>query len=384
MKRVVPLGAFAACLAACAQVLSYDDYTARVADAGTAPVDASVTETDTAIAADTGDGPAQLPARPPGATTPSGKGKTLWVAAKRMYLGSMTSLGMTSVDAWKEWGFDLDKICTSQSDSVMNIGTCRRHAEAKQDFLVDGDACRDNNFGHHIIALLSVSSEGFEKRINEGILEGSTTWVIRINDLDDGADDPYAPAMLYRADSAKGLALKWDGTDVRKILNDSVTGNDLEKPITEFKKGYVKGNVWVSGEPELRQLVLPVSGSLYVPLELESAAFTVALNADHKSGTRGTVGGAIPVAAIETLMRPIATESGFCPGTTLYNSLLRTVQRFPDVVIGAPGLQDTTRECDGISIGIAFDVSPIQPVTELVPPPPPPKDACGDAGVDGG
>jgi hypothetical protein len=57
------------------------------------------------------------------------------------------------------------------------------------------------------------------------------------------------------------------------------------------------------------------------------------------------------------------------------------VQRFPDVVIGAPNLQDTTVQCDGLSLGLAFDVAPIQPVTEIVDPPPPTPDPCSDAGV---
>ena len=70
--------------------------------------------------------------------------------------------------------------------------------------------------------------------------------------------------------------------------------------------------------------------------------------------------------------------------TALYNSLLKNVSRFPDVVIGAPNLQDTTVECDGMSIGIGFDVDTIQPVTEIIDPPPEKPSECADAGVDGG
>ena len=32
--------------------------------------------------------------------------------------------------AWKEWGYDLDKVCTSVDDSIKNVGTCRRVAGA--------------------------------------------------------------------------------------------------------------------------------------------------------------------------------------------------------------------------------------------------------------
>ena len=386
MKRALLAGlivtapiAFGACL----QILSYDDYRDRPLDA--APPDSAVTsdaplgETD-----DTGPDSARPPPRPAGTPAPSGTGKTLWVAVKRMFIGSQDSLGTAGPNAWREFGFDLDGVCTSQDDSIKNIGTCRRHPEANQDFLVDGDRCRDNNFGHHVVQLLVVSSEGFESRLNEGIFEGSDTWLIRIDDLDEGANDTYAPAKLYRASSAKGEGIKWDGSDVRKVLSDSVIDRDLEKPVANFLNGYVKDNVWVSGDPEKRELVLPISDVLVVKLNLEAATFTVNLNPDHNGGTRGHIGGAIPMNTIETLLAPIASSSGFCPGTSLYNSLLRNVQRFPDVVIGAPNLQDTTLECDGMSIGIAFDVAPIQPSTEIVDPPPGKPDPCVDAGPDVG
>jgi hypothetical protein len=364
---------------ACSQLLAYDDYRERPLD-GSVDSGAVVTDSFVGETNDAEPGPARPPARPAGSQTPSGSGKTLWVAVKRMYVGSQTSLGMNSPTAWREFGFDLDSICTSQEDSIKNVGTCRRHAEANQDFLVDGDGCRDNNFGHHVVPLLVVSSEGFEQRLNEGIFEGSNTWLIRIDDLDDGPDDAYAPAKLYRAASAKGGGLKWDGTDVRKVLSDSVVDRDLNKPIADFSGGYVKDNVWVSGDPAVRQIVLPVSDVLFVTMNLEAALFTLALDAGHKSATRGHLGGAIPMRSIEELLSPIATSSGFCKGTSLYNSLLRNVQRFPDVVIGAPNLQDTTQECDGMSIGLAFDVTTVQPVTEVVDPPPGKPDPCTDAG----
>lgn len=379
MKRLALLALFPVVAASCAQVLGYDEYRARTADAGT-PGDASASDADAVV--DAPAEPARPPARPAGAAKASGKGRTLWLAIKRMYIGSLTALGAPSDDAWQEWGFDIDGVCTSLEDSKTNVGTCRRHPDAKQDFIVDGLRCRDNNFGHHVVSLLKISSEGFEQRLNDGILDGASTWIIRIDDVDDGADDAFAPGKLYRAEANKTVAFKWDGTDVRRILSDSVVGGDLEKPVGNFARGYIRDHVWVSGEPEARQLVLPVSSSLFVPLKLEAALFTLQLNADHRGGKRGVVAGAIPVGSVEQLLFPVASEGGICPGTTLYDSLLRRVVAMPDVVIGAPNLQDTSKQCDGISIGLGFDVENIQSVTEVVPPTPSGPGKCGDAGVD--
>jgi hypothetical protein len=381
MKRVLALFGVASGAIACAQLLSYDQYTERTPDAAIAgdvagEVDTSVDDAPTTAAT--------LPLRPAGQAKPSGKGKSLWLAIKHLYVGSTDSLLKTHPDAWKEWGLDLDSVCTSMDDSVANIGTCKRPMEAKQDFLVDGLRCRDNNFGHHVVALLNLSSEGFERRLNEGILEGTSTWIVRLDDLDEGADDPYVPGRLYRTTADKAVMLKWDGTDVRKILADSVIDHDLEKPFTAFPKGYLANNTWVSGEPELKTIVLPASASLFVPLTLDSTQVGVTLDAAHTTGKNGVIAGALPIKTIASLLDPIAKQSGFCPGTTLYNSLLKSVQRFPDVVIGAPNLQNTAVECDGISLGFGFDPAPVKPATEIVDPPPPEKDPCTDGGVDTG
>lgn len=365
---------------ACAQLLSYDDYSARpevAPDTG----NKSDVSTEVSDTADAPEGPIRPPLRPAGDPVPSGKGRTLWFAIKRMYLGSLTSLGAETPDAWKEWGYDLDKVCTSVDDSKANIGTCKRPPDAVQDSLMDGTRCRDNNFGRHVVALLKLSSAGFESRLNEGLLEGGDTWLLRIDDVDDGVDDPYAPGKLYRSTSMSGTA-KWDGTDVREVLSDSLTGPSLEKPRTAFDRGYIKDHVWVSGDPELRSLLLPVSNTVIVPLTLDSTVMTLELNAAHTAGGRATLVGAIPIKTIDTLLVPVAAGAGFCPGSGLYTSLYNSMQRFPDVVIGAPNLQDTTLQCDGISLGLGLDVGTIQPVTKIVDPPPPKPDPC-DGGTGG-
>ncbi len=370
MLIALPLG-----LAACVQVLAYDDYRARsdASDAGhDAAIDANTTVTDAAPVS------AHAPERPPGPRTASGKGSKLWLGAKRMYLGTTNSLGVTSPDGWRDWGFDLDSVCTSLADSQKNIGTCRRHPEANQDVLVDGEMCRDNNFGRHVVALLKVSNDAFEQRINDGILEGNNTWIMRIDDLDDTADDAYAPAYFYRAAERNDGTVHWDGNDVRKVSGDSVVDRDLDKAVIAFPTGYVRDHVWVSGDPSGTRVILPFSAELNIPLQ--GMIVTIQLEPDHKNGKRAALAGAIPMSAIEKVLGPTAEAAGFCPGTPLYDSLLRNISRFPDLVMGAPNLQDVNSDCDGMSLGIGFDTQSIQPVVEIVDAPAPEPSKCGDAG----
>lgn len=381
LGAAAPLGVMA-----CASILGYGDLGERHDAGSDGAVDDVVAQPETQAEVDPLDaGPPDYlpPTRPPGAAVASGKGKKLWFEVKHFYLGSQDHTGANNKDGWREWGYDLDHVCTGVKESRENIGTCRRAEGANQDDLIDGDGCRDNNFGAKIIPLVLLSNPVFEETTNAGLLKGSSTWVFELEDVDDGPDDPYAPGRLYRAapfaDPAARLAL--DGTDVRKVTADSVIGRSLDRAITSFALGYIRGNVWVSGDPRAFDVQVPI-GDFSVTMPLSSGILTMLLSADHAKATAGIAAGALASDKFEVLLRPVAERAGFCPGSTLYNSFLRTVAKFPDVVIDAPFLQDTTVTCNGISIGVGFDFAPIQPVTEVVDPPPLPASKCSDAGTD--
>ena len=380
--------------AACAQILGYDSVAPREEDAGVgaeAGLDAPATHVDAPIETlaetavdgeDTGPAPVRVPERTTSDPTPSGKGKRVWFLARKYHLGNELPSGAHSPDAWRTLGYDLDHVCTGPSESKENVGTCRRVDGANQDVLIDGDGCRDNNFGAHVIALIAVTNPNFEDTTNTGLTKGANTWVFVIDDLDDGPDDAYAPGILYHAAAIDGTwTPAYDGTDVRTASSDSVVGNDLTKPLTTFPKGFVRGNVWVSGLDETVSLSLPV-GSFAVGLPLVGASITIKLSDDHKTALDGIVAGAIPWAGFESVLRPVADSSGVCPGSSLYTSLLKTVSKFPDVSVGSPTLQDLGMTCDGISFGIGFDLAPVRPITAVTPAPPSPPSRC-DAGAGG-
>ncbi len=383
--RLASLTAFSL-LTACAQVLSYDDYRERVAPAP--PVDSSVAAEadvdvpDTAVSdADAGEPPLRIPTRPAGEAKPSGTGKTVWLAVRHYYLGTVDPSGGAAEHAWKLRGYDIDDTCTNARETAENTGTCLRPAMAQQDSLLDGLRCRDNNFGRHIGAMVRTSMPDAEEILNNTVGAGTSTWVLRLDDLDPSADDAYAPGALYRtADERTTAPPKWDGSDVRAVLSDSVVSRDASKPVLAFPRGYIVGNVWVSGEPAAMRLMLPIARDVFITMNMQSTSFTLELDAARTGGKNGVVAGALPVAEIETILKPIAASAGFCPGTSIYDSVLKTARKAPDVVIGAPKLQDTTIPCDGLSVGVGFDVVPIQPVSKIVDPLPPRPNKCEDAG----
>jgi len=191
------------------------------------------------------------------------------------------------------------------------------------------------------------------------------------------------PARLYKAAlwpgfSTGGPPPKFDGTDIRKVTADSlVDGISVNKPKTTFPKGYLSKNVWVSGEPAKLDLTLPLD-STNLTMPLTAGLMSVGIAPDHKTGGQGVITGAIPIALAKPLLDPIAKSIGVCPGSPFYDALLNTVQKYVDVVIESPTLQDPTVTCNGMSIGIGFVVAPIQPVTSSIDEPPNAVDKCKD------
>jgi len=365
-------------VAACAELLSYDDLRAREG----APVDAGVAETvvDTGVV-ETGLPPARVPSRPSGPSVASGTGKTLWLAARTYSYGLTDSAGNVSPTAWASYGYDLDEVCTLERDSVENLNTCRRPAGAKQTSLIDGERCRDNNFGREVGALLGVIPDA-EKSLNDLVRSGSTTWILRIDDVDPESDDRFAPGALYRSSDDRSSAPPpaWDGNDDRAVLSDSLLESDLSRPVIAFPRGFVSGGVWVSGDPAPLAVIAPISSVGFFPVNLQSAFLSLELDAARTTGSHGLVVGALPASEIQNTFDPIADFFRICPGTSLYENTLANLRETPDVVLGAPKLQDLERTCDAASMAIAFEVTPIKPVTRVVAPPPPRKPRCADAG----
>ena len=69
-----------------------------------------------------------------------------------------------------------------------------------------------------------------------------------------------------------------------------------------------------------------------------------------------------------------------CPGSSVYTSVIDNIKRSADLYVDSPTLQDETKTCNGLSVGIGFLAAPIRPVTAVVDEPRVNLDKCGDAG----
>jgi hypothetical protein len=359
----------AAALMACANLLSYDDYKAREPEAADTGVTTEAA-VDTAVQMEASTDPGAHPAaRPPGAIKPSGKGKTIWLVVNHFYLAQRdVSSDMPSKTAWKTIGFDIDHVCTSLDDAKANIGTCKRSPSAPQDALLDGEGCRDNNFGSQIVPLVSLVDGEFEKTSNTAVMNGVNTWLLELEDLDDDKDDPYVVGKFYKAATATSLP-RFDGTDVREVDAESVNDMDIDKPKALFSQGYLADDVFVSGDPGAFDVSLPIQG-ISVTLPLSGGVLVLRLDRAHEKGELGTIAGGIAKDKIGSVLGPIADAAGVCPGDPLYTGLFKAIDDSMDLVMDAPNMQNPAVDCNAMSIGVGFTAVPVQPSTTVVPTPP--------------
>ncbi len=304
------------------------------------------------------------PARP--AVSGTG-GQTRWFAISKLAIGLTTPSGASDPSAWKQYGYDLDGRTTTREDSKTSSNTCKRIAGSGTTVLGDGDQGTDNNYGQHVMAVIKSLKSDAEDAVNQEIADGKRTMLLRLDNVG-AADNANVPGALY-------LGTAFDGT-TWKIDASSVSGGQAK---LKFAGGYMRGGVWVSGELGTVSGPLPLMGGAFGTGAVQTESIVISF--DTATGRNGQIAGAARAAAVVSALRPIVTRFGICPGNATYDQVVDTLAQSADLVSGAPQLQDTTRECDALSMGFGFVAAPTSPATSIVTVPPPGPDECS---TDGG
>jgi hypothetical protein len=357
------------------------------------------------------------PARPPGAPVPGG-GATRWFAAKTLFLGTYDpETKKPDTTAWRRIGHDVDGECTTINISKSNSSAiCSQPASAPPESLEDGDGCRDNSAGRLLAVGIQVVPINFEPQLHADLLTGETaTYLLRLDDLADGPDDPYVRGALY-VSVPRNPALEkppsWDGFDQFAVdvatvesagagdggtdagdaaapdagATDSGAGDAgypialLDKPLFVFDKGYLSENVWVSGDLGKSPMKVPlfVFDRLSV-VDTVTATLTLGLSAQHDQAKSSQLSVAVATPAVESHFRPIARELVSCVAPL--ENLMMESYVLPARDLGpGPSLKSPGVPCDTLSLAFAFEWKPVKPpVSVLLGPVKPPK--CGDGGT---
>lgn len=303
-------------------------------------------------------GPNPYPSR-----RPLARPSSVVAGERRWFVLRSVDLGLRDTNAWKQIGFDLDRRTTTSDDSKDSLNSCKRATGSPVRVLTDGVDGIDNAFGQHVMSIIKSIKSDAEPVANAEIANGGYTLLLRIDGAV-GTDNASAPGALYAAGAHVG-APTFTAEDRWPVWSTTLAdGVDLEKPLRKFPLGYVRNGTWVSGEigegPE------PIWFPLFGPLQMNMSTL---LSVELASG-KGTLAGALPTTELVAMGTRWAAKFGVCKGSAGFDAVLSMLEGTADLVLGAPDLQDPSRACNAVSVGIGFQLAPVAAPTSVIAPPP--------------
>lgn len=314
---------------------------------------------------DTGAG-TQPPVKPQGAAADTSTRQTF--ALRKLYLGESDRSGKADGDAWKKYGYDLDKVKTSDSNKLGCVPPDKNTALEKRKPIADGDNGIDNAFGKEIVPLLgSIPQIGRESSrvVSQALEDGSFTVMLDIrgltsdpNQTNTGLKGQLFAGGTFSPETDGGVKPSWNGTDNWPVRPELLVGGNVDESRIKFDDSYVTGGLWVSSqEGSTVELTLSFSEVSFT-LAVHKAVITAKHSAADKL-TEGTVAGFISLAELKDTLGKLAPRlagAQACPPNgSLYKLLNDTLPLYADMRTDGA----TTGECDAISIALGFDAAQI-------------------------
>lgn len=256
---------------------------------------------------------------------------------------------------WKKFGWNLDdKVSTGLSKDLCQpaeMGTANTAYP-------DGEDGIDNSFGKNLLPTILSLYPTWVSDINAGIDNGRFTAIVRMMCVTEPEGDVPSFTTKLLGGTTLGTPPKFDGTDVWPIepglLSDP---KDPESSTILFEGSSLTGDTYDAGKKVVFIISVPVrtaTESTSIKLTLYSARIKMKMGPDRKSSTEGMIGGVLNTEEFVAELKKVGYLMGLC-GQPLFDNLMLQVRQASDIM--TDGTQDPTKTCDGISMGLGFDMS---------------------------
>jgi cysteine-rich repeat protein len=322
--------------------------------------------------------------RPAISDEPSSSVPDIYLGFTQVRVGSTNSAGVAADDAWEDFGFDLDGVCTNSSTcGGSSAVSCQNSAPAVP---YDGQLCRDNTFARLQPVVAKVPEIGQRFGLDEAVFNcalwrGSYNWIARISGYNGKAEDSNVRVDFYNsngleepspwtcpADNFKSDYPRWrtsltwridrsglvGATDTPGMLPHSITAD----PVAYVKHGYLVAQIPDGAEQGFLGDGAPYHGFLF---KTHHALF-VGNIVKEKDGTWAMRDGLTSGRILKADLAQAFREIGFCGNGSdkmFYESMLGYLDDNADLL--ASGASDPTMPCDAMSYGIAFEAAQITP-----------------------
>jgi hypothetical protein len=343
---------------------------------------------------------------PTAADRPAGDGDgdvgPILVAVDTMRLGSVNEKNQVDINAWKDFGLDLDGVCTASDTCELPdlAPSCKPGAAALPR---DGNFCRDNTFGRleytaSLVPEVSAKYGLSHDKLNCDLCVGHYNFLLRISGYNGKANDDHVRIDLYPSPGLE-KPLPWDCTDPTwrtrpcfqpdypwTIQADKVTeprgGPDLPTSKIADENAYVREGYLFITMPEDTLFWLPGNKGTAVayPLRIRKGVVTGKIERSAE-GVWRILDGIIAGRTLGEDMKQSFRQIGFCESTDPDNFALMTTFIDGNLDVLGTGASDPNTPCDAMSVGIAFTAlqakaGKLEEVAPLV--------ECQPKGTDGG
>jgi hypothetical protein len=272
------------------------------------------------------------------------------LAATELFFGEGNS------GEWKKVGWNLDNLeSTATSKDV-----CKPKAGASPSTpYPDGDGGIDNSFGKNLLPVILQLYPTWVDDIYKSIQNGFFTSMLKIECLPETGDAPLLNTKLFGATPLPNKPV-WDGTDTWSVAPELLSDpTDPDSSTIIFGQSSVTGTLFDAGKNGTFVLSVPLktmTDSTSIKLTLYAAKLQMTLADDRKSSTNGMLGGVLNTEEFVAEVKKVGALLGLC-GTSVLDNVITQVRQSSDIL--TDGTQDPERECDGISMGMGFNMSQV-------------------------
>jgi hypothetical protein len=293
-------------------------------------------------------------------------------ALRKLFLGDNAT--------WKKYGYDLDgKKTTKDSTDV-----CKPAAGAPKTNQEDGDNGVDNSFGRNIMPIVSNLRSSAQSEVNTALEDGKFTIMVVTKGwtpsdpkfTGTGVSAKLYAGGVFSETSKPTWTIADDWPVVPSLLSDPT---NVESSKIVLSEAYGSGGTFVSGSPTKVSLSLSFGG-IDLGLDIEQAIITMDINGT--SATNGRIAGVINASKLIDGLRDLGGKfsTSLCKGST-FDSIADQIRQAADML--SDGSNTSGKDCDAISVGLAFEATEIGAPKRVAAPAPLAPDPCAeDGGTD--
>lgn len=321
------------------------------------------TEEDGTSSATTGKQP---PAKPTSGTTPAGTEERTF-ALNALFLGEADRAGTPNKDAWKDYGFNIDRKATTRNSTDV----CKAVRPANQE---DGNQGIDNAFGKTIIPFLQPFAAAPSKQLNDEVNnKGTFTILMSITGLTDDA--------AQTSTDLSGKLLVGGPLGEKPVFSPTLDWPYRPEPQISLAGSYINAGTFVygGGGASVKLSILLSGVSLDITINNAVVSFK---HQPPNDLVDGTIAGVIPTETLISGIEKVASKisSQFCGGSAL-ESVKNSIREASDIM--QDGSNNPGANCDAISVGLGFTAKRVANPTKTAAADPPGEDKCNPTG-DGG